>query len=70
MHTPRFVRPALLSFALLAALSTLASAAGRAHATPAGSKPVLRFIDDDYSRALAEARARKLPLFIESWAPW
>ncbi len=34
------------------------------------SRPVLPFIRDDYPRALAEARARKLPLFIESWAPW
>ncbi len=25
---------------------------------------------DDYGKALAEARARKLPLFVEAWAPW
>ena len=31
---------------------------------------VLPFIDDDYTRAVAEARARKVPLFIEAWAPW
>jgi hypothetical protein len=31
---------------------------------------VLPFIRDDYTRALAEARARKVPLFIEAWAPW
>ena len=31
---------------------------------------VLPFIADDYPRALAEARAQKLPLFIEAWAPW
>ena len=31
---------------------------------------VLPFIADDYARALAEARARKVPLFVESWAPW
>ena len=31
---------------------------------------VLPFIPDDYSKALAEARAQKLPLFIEAWAPW
>jgi hypothetical protein len=31
---------------------------------------VLPFIEDDYTRAVAEARARKVPLFIESWAPW
>ena len=30
----------------------------------------LPFINDNYPRALEEARARKLPLFIEAWAPW
>ena len=30
----------------------------------------LPFIQDDYPKALAEARAKKLPLFIEAWAPW
>jgi len=34
---------------------------------PASNLP---FVEDDYARALAEARARKLPLFIEAWAPW
>ncbi len=32
--------------------------------------PVLPFIEDDYGRALAEARSKKLPMFVESWAPW
>ena len=51
---------AMLAFALCA----LASA-------PAGRpKPVLPFIADDYAKALQQARARKLPIFIESWAPW
>jgi hypothetical protein len=31
---------------------------------------VLPFIDDDYTKALAEARSRQVPLFIEAWAPW
>ena len=31
---------------------------------------VLPFIEDDYGRALADARARAVPLFIEAWAPW
>jgi hypothetical protein len=31
---------------------------------------VVPFIADDYTRAVAEARARKVPIFIESWAPW
>ena len=34
------------------------------------ARMVLPFIADDYTKAVAEARARKVPLFIESWAPW
>lgn len=40
-------------------------------ATPARSGPqVLPWIEDDYPKALAQARARKLPIFVENWAPW
>jgi hypothetical protein len=39
-------------------------------ATAAGPKYVVPWIADDYTRAIAEARARKVPLFIEAWAPW
>ncbi len=35
-----------------------------------GPEKVLSFVADDYAKALAEARAQKLPLFIEAWAPW
>ena len=38
--------------------------------TASVSKPVLPFIEDDYGKALAEARAKKLPIFVEAWAPW
>ena len=31
---------------------------------------VNRLVHRDYPRALQEARSRKLPLFIEAWAPW
>ncbi|MBV9949383.1 MAG: thioredoxin family protein, partial [Myxococcales bacterium] len=27
-------------------------------------------MEDDYPRALAEARARHLPLFVDAWAAW
>lgn len=54
LHAP------VLALALAMALASGAHAAGR----------VLPFISDDYDRAIAEARARKVPLFIESWAPW
>lgn len=39
-------------------------------AAPLLAGPKLPFIEDDYTRALAEARSRELPLFVESWAPW
>ena len=37
-------------------------------ATPPRSS--LPWIEDDYGRALSEARSRKLPIFVEAWAPW
>ena len=46
------------------ATSALLLALAPAHPT------ALPFIDDDYPRALAEAKAKDLPLFIEMWAPW
>ena len=36
----------------------------------APAKRGLPFIEDDYQQALQQARTRKLPLFIEAWAPW
>lgn len=33
-------------------------------------QPPLPFIENDYSGALARARAASLPLFVEVWAPW
>ncbi len=50
-----------------------------AHAAPARAgkaqkaapwKPAVPFIEDDFGRALALAKERKLPVFIEGWAPW
>ncbi len=32
--------------------------------------PAVPFIGDDYPGALARARAKKLPIFVEAWAPW
>ena len=33
-------------------------------------RSVLPFIADDYAGALARARAKNLPIFVEAWAPW
>lgn len=41
-----------------------------AAAPAAASSAVVPFIEDDYGRALAEARARNVPMFVEAWAPW
>jgi hypothetical protein len=37
---------------------------------PSSPHMVPPFIVDDWPRALAEARERDLPVFVESWAPW
>jgi hypothetical protein len=42
--------------------AVLAVAAIRAHALP--------FIEDDYAAAVARAKAKKAPIFVEAWAPW
>jgi hypothetical protein len=54
--------------ALLLALAAPVLAQSGAPATK--SPPILPFIEDDYARALAQAHARKLPIFVEAWAPW
>ena len=41
-------------------------------ATLAAAQPAKRglpFIEDDFAKAFEQARARKLPLFVEAWAP-
>ncbi len=55
--------------ALSAALFAAAACAG-AGTPPAPASSVLPWIDDDYGRALSEARARRVPIFAELWAPW
>lgn len=66
----------MIRFALLALALALAIPAAAAPAkVPAAKRSsarakVLPFISDDYARALAEARARRVPLFVEAWAPW
>ena len=47
----------LLPFALLA-LTALSARAD------------LPFIENDYQKAVAQAKAKNVPLFVEAWAPW
>lgn len=39
-------------------------------ATPALARDILPFIDNDYGKAIARAKAKGLPLFVDAWAPW
>jgi len=55
--------------ALVWALLAVSGGAASASAGLAGGQ-ALPFVDDDYPKAVSEARAKKLPLFIEAWAPW
>ncbi len=34
------------------------------------ARPTLPFIEDDYPKAMAQARSKKMPVFVEAWAPW
>jgi len=47
----------------------VAAAAVSATSAPA-SRSSLPWIEDDAARAFAEAKSKKLPIFVEAWAPW
>ena len=52
-------------------LSTLLLVSALLPATMARATPgPLPFINDDYVRARAEANRRRLPMFVDVWAPW
>ena len=56
------------------ALGMVSGRVTTATAAPAAAAParpmVLPWIEDDWTRAVAQAKQRKLPIFVESWAPW
>ncbi len=51
-------------------LLALAGASALLGASSVEPRPSVPFIADDYPGALAQARAKKLPIFVEAWAPW
>ena len=34
------------------------------------AKEVLPFIENDFAKAVAQAKAKKQPIFVDAWAPW
>ncbi|HLH16534.1 MAG TPA: hypothetical protein VKX45_04910 [Bryobacteraceae bacterium] len=36
----------------------------------AATGPGIHWVENDYPKALAEASARHVPVFVEMWAPW
>jgi hypothetical protein len=54
---------------LLACTASRTDAPGPSAAAAREGAP-LPFIDDDYARAVSEAKAKGLPLFVDTWAPW
>ena len=36
----------------------------------ARAKEVLPFIENDYTKAVAQAKAKNVPIFADAWAPW
>jgi hypothetical protein len=50
-------------------MRSLVAALALAAALPAAAGG-LPFVSDDYPRALADARARGVPLVVDVWAPW
>jgi thiol-disulfide isomerase/thioredoxin len=55
----------------LSALALAATACSRSRSHSEGAPTAaIAFIENDYARALSEARTRGLPLFVDAWAPW
>lgn len=53
--------PPMKRLLLAAALTLLATPSAQAR---------LPFIEDDFTKAVALAKTKKIPIFVEAWAPW
>ena len=54
----------------LSAARVASASVSAAPGTVARSASTVTFIEDDYPRALAEAKAQNVPIFVDAWAPW
>ena len=55
---------------LLMKRTTLLLLSALALAPLARAKEVLPFIENDYAKALTQAKSSHRPIFVEAWAPW
>lgn len=69
-HHQRKLPLVLASLLFVAACSATRAAPPEPRTAHVASHDVLPFIQDDYPRALAEAKAKKKPIFVDAWAPW
>jgi hypothetical protein len=67
MRGPAVVLGAMILLAAGSAAHAKTRPPRATHATPAFTVP---FLEDDFARALTSARAKKVPIFVEAWAPW
>jgi hypothetical protein len=49
--------------------AALALSGGLALVSAAAAREVLPWVND-YTRAVTQARAKNVPVFVEAWAPW
>jgi hypothetical protein len=74
MWTARASLAGLMLALLAPACTGRPEGAANAAVAPGGDKTAvataLRFIADDAPAALAEAKRRGVPVFVEAWAPW
>jgi hypothetical protein len=65
------MRPHISGLLVVGLLACTASRTSAVSEPPAAhARASLPFIEDDYARALAEAKSRGVPLFVDTWAPW
>ena len=57
-------------YAFGAVLFLAGASAAEARSRDTTPAAILPFVHDDYAGALAKARQRGVPMFVESWAPW
>ena len=64
-------RPHMVRFgALVACMLAIACSPGNQPCAKAEKRGPIAWIEDDYGAALACARAKKVPLVLDMWAPW